>query len=244
MAKEEKKPEAEDKKSEAQPTEEDAGKSRKKRLLIIAIGGGVALAAVGGGLTFFLAGGGGEPPAAQPGHEAEKTEGHAKEEGAKDKKDAGAAKEEGAKDKKDAGAAKEGEAKKPEEGHKEGEKGAQPDQAGKKEEGKDKKLEGVEFGCTSALKPFNINLGNPLENRFMRLEIALEHSCAEEYKLEIEKRTPQLRDVVISVAGRKNREFLLSPDGKDQLRKELHDRINQYMTNKIDEVYITDILIE
>ena len=61
---------------------------------------------------------------------------------------------------------------------------------------------------------------------------------------EIKKRLPQLRDAIVSVASKKSREFLLGPDGKDQLRLEIKNRLNQYMTRKIENVYITDILIE
>lgn len=106
------------------------------------------------------------------------------------------------------------------------------------------KLEGVDFGCTIPLTPFHLNLGNPLENRYIRLEISVEYGCAEDQKAEINKRLPQLRDAIIAVTSRKTREFLLGPDGKEQLRKEIHNRVNHYMTKKIDDVYITDILIE
>lgn len=55
---------------------------------------------------------------------------------------------------------------------------------------------------------------------------------------------PQLKDAVIAVTRRKTREFLLGPDGMEQLRKEIQTRVNHYMTKKIDDVFITDILIE
>ena len=89
-----------------------------------------------------------------------------------------------------------------------------------------------------------MNLGNPLENRYVRLEVAVEYGCNDETKAELEKRLPQLRDAVISVTSRKTREFLLGPDGKEQLRKEIFTRLNQYRAKKIDDVFITDILIE
>ena len=101
-----------------------------------------------------------------------------------------------------------------------------------------------EFGETINLKPFNINLGNPLENRYIRLEIALEYKGKESQRKEIERRMPQLRDAVISVTSKRSRESLLSTDGKDQLRKELLIIINRYMDNPIESVYITDILID
>jgi flagellar protein FliL len=101
-----------------------------------------------------------------------------------------------------------------------------------------------EFGCTFSLKPFHLNLGNPLENRYLRLEMSIEHKCNEEIKAELEKRTAQLRDAVIGITSKKTREFLLGPDGKAQLRKEVVTRINHYMNTKVDDVFITDILIE
>ena len=100
------------------------------------------------------------------------------------------------------------------------------------------------FGETFPLKTFNLNLGNALENRFVRLEITLEYTGGEKHKAEITKRLPQLRDAIIQVISRKTREFLLAPDGKDALRKEVLIRVNRYMSQKIESVYITDILIE
>lgn len=114
----------------------------------------------------------------------------------------------------------------------------------KKSEGAEKEKVAIDFGDTFQMKTFSLNLGNALENRFVRLEVTLEYSGGEDHKAEIEKRLPQLRDAVISVVSRKTREFLLAPDGKDTLRKEVLIRINRYMKTKIDAVYITDILIE
>jgi len=223
MAKEEKKEEAPAPKAELTP-EESAAKSKKRKLIIIIAGGAVLTAMIGGGLAFFL-GGGDTQMAAKPGVDqpAPATE-HGKPAGdaegaAPDK----AAKAEGAAADKGAAA-------------KAGEQGAAPATAGA--------ASNVDFGCTTTFQPFHLNLGNPLENRYVRLEIAVEFGCSEELKAEIDKRLPQLRDAVISVTSRKTREFLLGPDGKEQLRKEIFTRINHYMSRKVDDVYITDILIE
>ncbi|MFY7929076.1 MAG: flagellar basal body-associated FliL family protein, partial [Oligoflexus sp.] len=94
------------------------------------------------------------------------------------------------------------------------------------------------------MQSFNLNLGNALENRYIRIEISLEYRGGEAQKHEIEKRMPQLRDAIIGIIQRKTREFLLSPDGKEALRKEILTRINRYMKMRIESVYITDILIE
>lgn len=109
---------------------------------------------------------------------------------------------------------------------------------------KDKAKEEVYFGDTITLKPFHLNLGNPLENRYVRLEVALEYKGGDKQKQELELRIAQLRDVIITVTTRKTREFLLGPDGKDQLRMELLNGINQYLNRKIESVFLTDIIIE
>ena len=109
----------------------------------------------------------------------------------------------------------------------------------------DKKSEAnIDFGETYKMQTFNLNLGNAMENRYIRIEISLEYRGGGDQKKEIERRLPQLRDAIIGIMQRKTREFLLSPDGKESLRKELLIRINRYMTKKIESVYITDLLIE
>lgn len=105
-------------------------------------------------------------------------------------------------------------------------------------------LPNVNFGNTFTFKTFHLNLGNPLENHYIRLEIAVEYKGGEAQRKEIEQRLPQLRDAVVGVASRKTREFLLGPDGKDQLRREILIRMNRYMSQPLESVFLTDILIE
>ncbi|SMF66548.1 flagellar basal body-associated FliL family protein [Pseudobacteriovorax antillogorgiicola] len=209
--------------------EDDSG-GGKKKLLIIAI---IALVLVlGGGVgAFFMLSGGDEGQEKEVATEVneEATADPAPEDGAEEAGDDGEEKAEGeAKE----GAPTEGEGAKSAEG-------TQGQTPAKSEEDL-----GIDFGDTYQMKTFNLNLGNALENRFVRLEVTLEFSGGEKQKKEITKRLPQLRDAVISVVSRKTREFLLAPDGKDALRKEILIRINRYMKQKIDAVYITDILIE
>jgi flagellar FliL protein len=221
-----------DAKAELSP-EEAAAKAKKKKLLLLVVGGVVATAGVGGGLAFFLAKGGSQ--AAKSPHDehaeaaapAADAHGDAKADGHGDAKADGH------------GAAKEGHGDAAKDGH--GDAAKKPDP---KADPKLAKLEGVDFGCTFPLQPFHLNLGNPLENRYVRLEVAVEYGCAEEIKAEMEKRLPQLRDAIITVTSRKTREFLLGPDGKEQLRKEIQTQLNYHMAHKIDDVYLTDILIE
>jgi flagellar FliL protein len=99
------------------------------------------------------------------------------------------------------------------------------------------------IGLMYDMKPFHLNLGNPLENRYVRLEVRFEYPN-DDQKAELKARDSQIRDAVVSIVSRKTREHLLSPDGKDQLRLEIKNRVNQYLEKKITNVYITDILIE
>ena len=101
----------------------------------------------------------------------------------------------------------------------------------------------IGFGETYKFAPFSLNLAN-FENHYIRVQISLEYSGGEKQKKELEIRTPQLRDAIISIIGSKTKEFFLAPDGKDALRKEILIRMNRYMKTKIDAVYITDIIIE
>lgn len=203
--------------------EEQAAKAKKKKMLIIIIAGVLVTAGVGGGLAFFLSKGSDAPAdsaaAAEPAAAAAADAAPAaekKDEAKKDEtKDAG----------KDAAAAA---------------------ATGKKDDknARPKLPENTDIGCTTPMKSFNLNLGNPLENRYIRLELAIEHGCAEEEKNEVTERMPQLRDAIIGVTSKKTREFLLSPDGKAQLTYEIRNQINQRMSRPIKDVYITDILIE
>ncbi|MCX6108747.1 MAG: flagellar basal body-associated FliL family protein [Proteobacteria bacterium] len=240
--------------------EEAAAAGKKKKMLIFIIGGVLGTTAIGGGLALFLAGGK-DPKAGEEASESAKGEGKEEKHGEKKEGAKGEGKEEKHGEKKE-GAKGEGK----EEKHGEKKEGGKEEKHGEKKEGgkdekkeggkeekskkddkkdaKDSKIDGVDFGCTLPLQAFHLNLGNPLENRYIRLEIAIEYSCGEETKAEIDKRLPQLRDAVIHVTSRKTREFLLGPDGKEQLRKEIYNQINTYMNKKIDDVFITDILIE
>ncbi len=236
----------------------DEGKSKKKKMIII---GAAALVLVGGGAGAFmmLSGGGGHGEEPAGGEHASAEAGHGEASGEAEGGHGEATAEEGhgeAKAEGHGGGGEHGEKKEGEHGEAKAEGHGGGGEHGEKKEGEHgeakadkslaaKSLEGDgTIGETFSLAPFHLNLGNPLENRYVRLEIAMEYKGGEEQKEELTKRQPQLRDAVVSVTSKKTREFLLSPDGKDQLRKELLIRVNRYMTRPIESVYITDILIE
>ena len=227
--KEEKKAPEKGKEAAAPATPEDEAKKKKKKLLIMAIGGVVGVAAIGGGAAMFLGKKKAEPVATEAGaHGPEKK---ADEHAAENKPD-----EHGAEKKADAPVDGNTAAPDAKGGH-----GKEPEKGTEGSGGTDS---APDFGQTYSFAAFNINLGNPMDNHYARMEVTVEFFGGSEQEGEIKKRLPQLRDAIVSVASKKSREFLLGPDGKDQLRLEIKNRLNQYMTRKIENVYITDILIE
>lgn len=199
--------------------EGDAGKKGGKRKLILF--GGIGLIVVllaGGGAFFFMSGSGGEHEMSAKSTGADTHDGAAPEEGgvSETKVAQTAANPEGAAgEAATAPAAKEVAADKP-----------------------------SGFGQTYQMKTFHLNLGNPLENHYIRVDIALEFRGGEEQRAEVESRLPQLRDAIVGVISKQTRDMILDPDGKAQLRREMLIRINRYMKKPIEAVYITDILID
>ena len=201
----------------------EAAAAKKKKLIIIGAAVGVLAVGGGGGAFFMLKG-------KKDAHKTEavpEAEAHSKDEQGKteEKKSEHAASPEA----KDGHAASETKAGAKDET---GKPGASPTPLN------------IGFGKTMTLPPFHLNLGNPIDNRYVRLEIAIEYGDSPDIEGELKARMPQLRDAVVSVTRKKSREFLLSADGTDQLRLEIRNRINQYMKKPIDNVYVTDILIE
>ena len=261
MAKEEKK--KEDKKEVKPPLtpEQEAAKGKKKRLILFGAIGAVVLGGGAAAAFLMLGKGSAKPGDGAPGAAAKTTQTdgesdpHAKPEakahgsseakksdtkdehgggkGDAKKDEHGGGKEDAKKDEHGGG---KGDAKKDEHGGGHGEAKVEEKPAAAEYTG--------DFGLIKELKPFHLNLGNPLENRYVRLALGLEYKGGPEQLLEIERRDSQIRDAIVSIISRKTREHLLSPDGKDRLRLELKNKINQYLDKKIENVFITDILIE
>ncbi len=228
-----------EKKDPAAPAGEEVAEQPKKKKLLIMGGVGLLVVLLGAGGAFFFLSKGSKKAAAQnpPETHGEQATAEADGEAKKDDGHGDAKKDDGHGDaKKDDG---HGDAKK-DDGHGEAKKGDG------KGDGKKEKTDTAasNYGQTFPLKPFHMNLGNPLENRYLRLEVTLEYRGGEPQKTELDSRVPQIRDIVVSTSSRKTMEFLLGPDGKDQLRYEIFTRLNQVLDKKVEAVYITDILVE
>ncbi|NBO37473.1 hypothetical protein EBU99_02705, partial [bacterium] len=165
-------------------------------------------------------------------HGAKKDDGHGdkKDDGHGDKKDDhGAKKDDGHGDKKDDHGAKK------DDGH-----------GDKKDEKSDAKIfqSDESFGETFALPKMDLNLGNPLENRYLRIGVSIEYTGGKTQAEELKKREPQLRDLIIGSVSTRTRLELLTERGKEKLRRELINKINESFERPVKTIYFTDFLVE
>ena len=118
------------------------------------------------------------------------------------------------------------------EGAKEGEKGA----AARDEEGESF------IGKTIPMETFLVNLSGNRGNKLLKVNMDLE---LEGGKIadEIDKRKPQIRDIIIILLSSKTYAQLSSPEGKEFLRDEIRDTVNSFLTTgKIKRVLFTEFL--
>lgn len=97
-------------------------------------------------------------------------------------------------------------------------------------------------GKVVPLETFIVNLaqskGRKVVKVNMELELANEHVAEE-----IEKRKPQIRDIIIITLSSKSFEEISSREGKEALRAEIKDTINNFLTKgKIKNVFFTDLI--
>lgn len=246
MAKEEKKPDAEAPAAEQEGGGEAPAKNpKKKKIMMIAGGGGVVLLIVVGLVVKGMLSKhdmAAKAPDAEHAEEAKGDEhGDKKEEEKKDEH--GDKKEEEKKD-------EHGE-KKDEHGEKKDEHGEKKDEHGEKKgeepaDGEHKaKTDGASnVGEVYQIPRIDLNLGNPIENRFLRIALALEFRGGEAQMDELKKRQAQLNDIIITTASSKTRAELLTETGKNRLRRELLNKFNEVCERPIDALYYTEFFVE
>jgi flagellar FliL protein len=114
---------------------------------------------------------------------------------------------------------------------KEGEKGAAHEE------------EGQEFiGKTIPMETFLVNLSGNRGNKLLKVNMDLELEGGKIAE-EIDKRKPQIRDIIIILLSSKTYAQLSSPEGKEFLRDEIRDTVNSFLTTgKIKRVLFTEFL--
>ncbi len=116
-----------------------------------------------------------------------------------------------------------------------------PNYAGAK---KEKDAAPKEKGFLYKMDPLIVNLADKEKLHYLKVKIDLE-SMEEKPNEEFEKRLPQIRDKILVLLSTKERSGLMDAGGKDKLRAEIRDQVNQLLTNfKIKDIYFTEFLIQ
>ncbi|MBF0369587.1 MAG: flagellar basal body-associated FliL family protein [Magnetococcales bacterium] len=94
------------------------------------------------------------------------------------------------------------------------------------------------------LDPFVVNLNESRGNRYLKTTIQLEMDN-EALRPELERRQPQLQDIILALLTSKNSKELQALEGKFRLREELLSRINALLVNgTVKRVYFTEFVIQ
>ena len=102
--------------------------------------------------------------------------------------------------------------------------------------------EARELGPVTHLDEFTINLSE--DRRFVRVSIALEVNDGDVVE-EIETRTPQIRDVVISIVRSKGHDDIMDEAGTRALREDIRDQINDKLSEgQVTNVFFTEFMIQ
>lgn len=94
------------------------------------------------------------------------------------------------------------------------------------------------------MDPLIVNLADKEALHYLKIRIELE-SMEEKPNEEFEKRIPQIRDHILLLLSTKERTVLMDAEGKNKLRGEIREKVNQLLRNfKIKEIYFTEFLIQ
>lgn len=120
--------------------------------------------------------------------------------------------------------------------------------ANKKEEGTKKVIvEKPELGPVQNLGEFIVNLADPTETHYLRADVVLEMDFGSSLKLleEVDRRMPQIKDVVLSALGSKTSVQLNDPENREALKQEIKDKINAMLNRgQLARVYFTSFAIQ
>ena len=112
---------------------------------------------------------------------------------------------------------------------------------GEKAEGEKKEEEDF-VGKMIPLETFLVNLSGNRGNKVLKVNMELEVE-GERIAEEIDKRKPQIRDIIIILLSSKTYAQLSSTEGKDFLRDEIRDTVNAFLTKgKIKRVHFTEFI--
>ncbi len=94
------------------------------------------------------------------------------------------------------------------------------------------------------LEPFIVNLADKKETRYLKVKISLELK-GKKITEEMNKRLPQVRDIIIEILSNKTYEELATLHGKEHLKNELMIRLNSILkTGSVKHVFFTEFVMQ
>lgn len=93
------------------------------------------------------------------------------------------------------------------------------------------------------LEQFTANLTGTVTPKYVKMNISLEQD-ENLSDMEIQRRTPQIRDTILSILNSKKPADLNTPEGLDNLKNDIKKSLNVFLvTGKVRSVYITNKVI-
>lgn len=113
---------------------------------------------------------------------------------------------------------------------------------GEHEEQAKEKLDKDFVGKLVPLETFLVNLAGSRGRKLAKVNMELEVSNGEVQE-EIDKLKPKIRDIIIIIVSSKTYAQISTKEGKDQLRDEIRDQVNLFLTKgQIQKVYFTEFI--
>ena len=114
--------------------------------------------------------------------------------------------------------------------------------AGEKQQVEHDKAVTEEVGKVIPLETFIVNLANSKGRKVLKVNMELEVAGTEIVQ-EIDNRKAQIRDFIIIILSVKTYEQISTKEGKDDLRAEIKDKVNSFLSKgKITNVYFTELI--
>jgi len=113
---------------------------------------------------------------------------------------------------------------------------------GENEEQAKEKMDKDFVGKLVPLETFLVNLAGSRGRKLAKVNMELEVSNGEVQE-EIDKLKPKIRDIIIIIVSSKTYAQISTKEGKDQLRDEIRDQTNLFLTKgQIQKVYFTEFI--
>jgi len=99
------------------------------------------------------------------------------------------------------------------------------------------------IGKLIPMETFLVNLAGTRGNKLVKINMELEVDGGK-VEEEIEKRKPQIRDIIIILLSSKTYDQVTTKEGKEFLRDEVRETVNSFLVKgKIKKVYFTDFIV-